>query len=102
MSAWRTRSSAAAASLPQRPPPAAGFTMAKKREFTTSVLRSRHLARESQRQDRLAAECFPNLLGQFSALDLQRSGPREIGAPDQISADAFVIQQPPVTFREGC
>ena len=84
----RTRSSAAGASLPQRPPPAAGFTMAKKFAILSARRRDDHSGTTASRPQPVA-----NLFGQLAALDFQRSGARKIALPDQIAADALVIQQ---------
>src|ERR1700730_17864495 len=92
MSNCRTRSSAAPASLPQRPPPAAGLTTAKKRCFTAEKPQQMRTAQISYGHHPLAAEALPDFVGQFAALDFERRGQRKVAVPDEIAADALVIQ----------
>ena len=63
--ALRTRSSAALASLPHFPPPAAGFTIARKRSVTGCVPRGGRIDECSQCHHRRARRSLANLFGQF-------------------------------------
>src|SRR5579859_886198 len=94
MPACRARSSAGPASFPQRPPPAAGFTIAKKRSFTFEpACHPMDAVRQSQWHHGFAVEAFANLRPQFHALDFHGGGKREVPLPNKAAADAFVINQ---------
>src|SRR5690348_8965883 len=98
MPSRRTRSRAAGASAPQRPPPAAGLTMAKKRAFTGAPASGACVAPRSKRHHGLAANSFANLLGELCALHFHGGGAGKIRVPGDVAADAFVRQETAVVF----
>src|SRR5215470_15509980 len=93
---WRTRLRAESAIRPHRPPPAAGFTTAKKRGLTTKCPRTSVPKRMSQGCHRVAAQFLPNLFRQLSALNFERRGARKIFVPQRVTAYTFKIWKPPV------
>ena len=81
-----------------RPPPAAGFTIARK-DSLTPIRLTRFVDRWRSRlesHNRFSFHALANVFGQFLPLDLHGSGAGKILVPHQICAHAFEIRQPPV------
>ena len=100
--ARRTRSRAAGARAPQRPPPAAGLTMAKKRAFTPGADLRRARGVGFTAAPRPRGQRTADLFGEFGALYFHRCGAGKIRVPDEIAADALVRQKAAVVLGELC
>src|ERR1700722_5740793 len=101
------RSSAGRSSLRLRPPPAAGFTIARKfcPKFRSPLFLWK-TSRSNQPVSRLQAHhCrppyrFADFFREPLSLDLHRGCSGEIFFPDQISADTFEIGQAAISSRD--
>src|SRR5208282_4902383 len=95
----RSRASSAPASFAERPPPAAGFTMAINFSFTRipsseSYLVSLGSVSSLKRLDCLITVEHSKALRQGHANDLERSGQRKVFVVDHDAANAFVMDEP--------
>src|SRR5215831_1650285 len=85
------RASSAPASFAARPPPAAGFTMAKNLSLTIFSGKGILHGLGLNRQDGLLAVELAEPLCEFVALDFQRGGEREIVRAKNHTVDALVV-----------
>src|ERR1700749_3376423 len=97
--ASRNFASAGPASFADRPPPAAGFTIAKKRSIETLNV-SRTSGRKTSRRfnDARTVECC-EAFRQYVPLYFKRCRARKIFFEDHDSMNAFVVEQAPVQKR---
>src|SRR5579862_7284872 len=99
--ASRSRARAGPASFADRPPPAAGFTIAKKRSIETLYISrpTRPTDRTSQRFHNGGAVKFREALRQDISFYLQRCRERKVVFKDDDAVNAFVVQQSSIQKR---
>src|ERR1700722_19228416 len=97
--ASRSRASAGPASFEDRPPPAAGFTIAKKRSIETLCVSRNSERTTSQRLDHGSAVESRELFRQYVPLYLKRCRARKVLFKNHDSMNALVVEQTPVQER---